>query len=154
MVATLLGLPSALQAIGLIVKKLSHLDVADRMMPPPQLPRQDTRALADPARRRLGISACAGLDQAIQRCQQTGVLDCEALPSRASLPNASRLQPGLASDLPDPLRNRLPRQPPEAPRRALPGGKEPAPPPEKGGQAAPKLLPQHTEGCGPQPPPP
>src|SRR5437773_2538335 len=87
MVATFLGLPSALEAVCLIVKKLSHLDVTDRMMPPPQFPRQHTRALADPAQRRLGISACAGLNKAIQRFQQTGILDCERLPSRASLPN-------------------------------------------------------------------
>ena len=110
MLRTLFGLAITLQAVVEIVQNLRHLGVADRMTLVRQLCGNGPRTQADPAQRRLRITAGLLVDQLFQNPDKTWIGIRDRLAPRASAAYPPRTRHRARLNLPNAFTDRLARQ--------------------------------------------
>ena len=109
-VSPFLGLAVALEAVVQFVKKLRHFRMADRVTLQPQFLRNGPRAHANPPQRRLRVATRLLIDHLFQTFHQVRIGNRNWFPAGAGTANATGRWRDTFCDLPDTLRNRLPRQ--------------------------------------------
>ena len=119
-IRSLLGLAVTLQAIVQVMKNLCHLHVADGMLLLTQFLGNGPRTFANPAQRRLWVSARLLINQPFERLHQTriGLGDRFAARSGTTDTADQRLAPCL--DFANPFADRLTRQATRAPHHGDP----------------------------------
>src|SRR6266540_1847286 len=83
MIAPFFGLAVALQAVAILPEELGDFGMADWMAPGCQFRCKRASALAGPAQWRLRVAARCGLDHAVQRGRQAGIVGCQCVSSAA-----------------------------------------------------------------------
>ena len=111
MVAPLLRLSVALQAVVERVQQLGDRRVADRMVLPPQFGGNRPGALADPPQGGLRIATGLSIDHRFQGLHEPRVGHRQRFPPTAGASDAAFPQYGAFLDLPDTFADRFPRQP-------------------------------------------